>query len=476
MAGTPGLPPPALGPSPNGSGPPGVPPGLPGRAAPGNSRPSLRKALVVFENRTYRLLWASSLTSLTGMQMQQVARAFLAWELTHSFTAVGLVNLSFGLPMLTFSLLGGAVADRLNKRNLSLMTQIATGTLALVTAFLIVVDLISIEILFAVGLVQGTFVAFGMPARSPLMALVVGSEQLTSAMAMSNAAMNATRLSGPAIAGILIGLQGVESAYFVQSALYVVSVILLLVVPSVHGRPQPARRASMVREVGIGLRYATSDPKIRMLLMLAFITALFAMPYITLLPGFVEEDLGRGGGTFGMLQAVTGAGALIGSLLVATFTEFPRKPLLQLVAGLLGAGGLVLLGVGAIAFGLAGAIAASLFLGLVLTSYQTLNQTLLIGAARPEYYGRIMSMMMLTFSTMPLMAVPLGILADRWGATTVFMVQGLLVTVALLAVTMTNRSYTFGTDGIASGSTAGAGSDPAASPPQPGTTALTNRE
>ena len=356
------------------------------------------------------------------------------------------------------------------------MTQIATGTLALVTAFLIVVDLISIEILFAVGLVQGTFVAFGMPARSPLMALVVGSEQLTSAMAMSNAAMNATRLSGPAIAGILIGLQGVESAYFVQSALYVVSVALLLVVPSVHGRPQPARRASMVREVGIGLRYATSDPKIRMLLMLAFITALFAMPYITLLPGFVEEDLGRGGGTFGMLQAVTGAGALIGSLLVATFTEFPRKPLLQLVAGLLGAGGLVLLGVGAIAFGLAGAIAASVFLGLVLTSYQTLNQTLLIGAARPEYYGRIMSMMMLTFSTMPLMAVPLGILADRWGATTVFMVQGLLVTVALLAVTMTNRSYTFGTDGIASGSTAGAGSDPAASPPQPGTIALTNRE
>ena len=88
-------------------------------------KPSLRAAFDVFDSRNYRYLWTSSLFSFTGMQMQQVARALLAWELTKSFSAVGAVSLSFGLPMLVFSLVGGSLADRLEKRNLSLVTQAA---------------------------------------------------------------------------------------------------------------------------------------------------------------------------------------------------------------------------------------------------------------------------------------------------------------------------------------------------------------
>jgi len=129
---------------------------------------------VVFDDPIYRLLWTSSLFSFMGMNVQMVARALLAWELTESFGAVGAISLSFGLPMLLFSLVGGSLADRLEKRNLSLVTQSATGVLALGTAVLVATGAITFELLFAVGLVQGTLFAFGMPARGPLMAEVVG--------------------------------------------------------------------------------------------------------------------------------------------------------------------------------------------------------------------------------------------------------------------------------------------------------------
>ncbi|MDA0350796.1 MAG: MFS transporter [Chloroflexi bacterium] len=427
-----------------GGGMPGGGMGRPGMGPPmGGNRPSLRKALAVFSNRDYRFLWTSSLVSFTGMQMQQIARAVLAWDLTGSYSSVGAVFLSFGAPMLLFSLMGGAFADRLNKRNLTLMTQIGTGVLMLVTAVLIVTDMITIELLIIVGLAQGTFFAFGMPARSPLMAVVVGPEHLMSAMALQNAAMNMTRLGGPAIAGILIGVWGVEAAYFTQSGLYIVSVALLLMVPSSRGVAEQVKRGSMFREIVLGVRYAWGDSILRMLLMLAFTTALFAMPYQILLNGFVDEDLGRSEGTYAFLQMLTGIGAVIGSFGVAAFTEYDRKPLLQLVSGLLGAAGLLVLGLGSFAFGFPGAVVGILILGLMLTIYQTLNQTMIMAAAKPEYYGRVMSMMMLTFSTMPLMGVPLGILADRVGATNVFIGQGVLVAVVLGLLALMNRSYTF---------------------------------
>lgn len=446
--GEPGLRPPGAGP--NGASPGGGmgrPPGMGGTG--GGKRPSLRKALVVFENRNYRYLWTSSLVSFTGMQMQQITRAVLAWDLTESFTAVSAIFVSFGLPMFLFSLVGGAFADRFNKRNLTLATQIATGVLMFITAFLVVADLITIELLFIAGLIQGTFFAFGMPARTPLMASIVGPRELMSAMALQNAAMNGTRLIGPAFAGLFMWMQGIELAYFVQASLYVISVGFLVVVPAHLGRAEAGERGGMFSEIGAGLRYATSQGSLRTLMVLAFIMALFAMPYMALLNGFVEEELGRGRTAFSFLMLLTGAGGLVGSLVVAAFTESERKALLQLVTGVLGGAGLIVLGFGSDVFGLGGAVAGVGILGLMLTAYQTLNMTMIMVVAKPEFRGRVMSIMMLTFSTMPMMAVPLGILADRVGASTVFTLQGVAVIALLLLVAAINPKYTFSRHEIA---------------------------
>lgn len=419
-----------------------------GPAAPhphgGGSKPSLSAALVVFQNRNYRFLWTSSLFSFTGMQMQQVARALLAWQLTRSYGAVGLISLSFGLPMLCFSLVGGSLADRFEKRNLTAASQSATAFFAVLTAIMLVTGTINIAWLFVMGLGGGTAMALGMPARSPLMAQVVGPQNVMSAMAMSNAAMNFTRLFGPAIAGVMAALWNLESVYFLQAALSVVSVLLLLFVPTGIGHVANVTRGNMFREIANGLSYVARDSRLRQLNLSMLIVSFFAMPYVMLLAGFVHEELGRGEGAFGFLQSVSGVGALIASLGVATLTAFDRKTMLQWVAGIIGGLGLISLAVGSNAFGFTGAIAATLLLGLALTAYQTLNSTLLMDAAKPEFYGRVMSINMLSFSAMPLMAYPLGEVADSVGVTNMFIAQGLVVIAAMLVLSAVNPGHVFG--------------------------------
>jgi MFS family permease len=420
------------------------------------SRPSMRKALEVFQYRHYRVLWISTLFSFTGMQMQQVSRALLAWELTGSFAATGAVALSFGLPMLLFALIGGSLADRIEKRNLTLMTQSATAAIMLITAILVSTHTITFEILFVIGFVQGTFFALGTPARTPLMAEAVGPERVMSAIAMSNAAMNFTRLFGPAAAGVIVSVSGLGTAYFTQTALFTISSLLLLLVPTglsaTHraatmggAAPRPPRK-NMAREIAQGLVYVWQQPRLRLLIAMMFVITLIGAPYIMLLPGFVQEDLHQGKAAYGWLQSVTGIGALTASIGVAAFTEFDRKPLIQWIAGVSTAIGLIVLGLGSVAFGFVGAMGAAVILGLMFTAYQTLNNTMVMGEADPEYYGRVMSINMMTFSAMSLMAAPLGVLADAIGPVTTFVLQGAVILAVMLAIAVVNRQYTFGRD------------------------------
>ena len=123
----------------------------------------------VFAYRNYRLLWLSSAVAMLGMQAQQIIRGMLAWDLTGNFTMSAFLVLSFGLPLGLFSLLGGALADRFEKRNLILLSQAASVCIAAVTGILVLTDLINFWLLFAIGLIQGSFVSIGMPSRTPLM-------------------------------------------------------------------------------------------------------------------------------------------------------------------------------------------------------------------------------------------------------------------------------------------------------------------
>jgi MFS family permease len=338
----------------------------------------------------------------------------------------------------------------MNRRNVIVVSQVATGLLTLLTAVLISVGYISIPILFILGVFQGTFFAFNMPARQALVAELVPQHELMNAIALSNTAMNSTRIVGPALAGLMIAAWGIEAAYYFQAFLLLFVIAFLLRIPAERGRVAfSAQRGSVVKEIGVGLRYIRSSPTLMMLMFMAFVPTILGMPYITLLPGFAVHELHRGAGSYGFMFTVTGMGAIFGSLFIASMTFYRRKPLLQMIAGIGWGISLLLLGVASRQFGYSGALIALATLGLFSTIYQTLNNTMVMANTDEQFYGRVMSVYMLTFSVFPLMAWPMGLVADRIGAFTTFMLLGIGIVGFLAIVFAVNPRYTFMVEGAA---------------------------
>ncbi|MBM4415609.1 MAG: MFS transporter [Chloroflexi bacterium] len=408
------------------------------------SRPrgGLRQTFAAFGYRNYRILWLSMAASFTAMQMQMVARGWLAHDISGTNAAVGLVMLSWGIPQLLFSLVGGAYADRLDKRRLLTVTQSLVGLTALVTAVLITIDVISIPWLFALGLFQGTVFAFNMPARQALVPELVPREELANAIALNNAAMNGTRIFAPAVAGVLMVVLGVDVVFYLQAALNFGVVAILWQLPrSTAHVAGAAERRNVLHDIGAGLRYLWASPALRLLMLMAFVPSLVGMPYVTLLPGFAAEELHVGSGAYGTLLAVSGAGALAGSLAIAWLGHTRRLALLQVLLGLGFGVSLVTLGLLARAFGYPGALVAHVALGLASTGYMTVNSTMLMAGSEPALHGRVMSIYMLTFSVFPLMSAPLGALADRTSASATFVLLGVVIAafMALVALVSPGR-------------------------------------
>ncbi|MDA1004731.1 MAG: MFS transporter [Chloroflexi bacterium] len=409
-------------------------------SAPGGERGTF----VAFGLADFRFLFASGVASGFGMQMMMISRGVLAWDLTASFAITGVLSLSFGIPMLLLALVGGAVADRVDRRLLSLATQFGNTAIALLTAVLITTGLITVPLLFAIGLVQGAMFAFMMPSRQALLADVVPRSQLMNAIALNTAVMAASTIAGPALAGALIALGGTALAFYAQAVLGAAGFLTLI---PISRRPITAAaiaaRRNVFREISGGLRYLVGTRPLLIMLIMALVPAIFGMPYQVLLPGFATENLGNQS-LFATMLTVSGVGSLMGSFLLATLTQVRRKAALQLAFGVGVGAGLLSLGVGSRMAGAPAALAASFVIGFSMMTYQTLNNTMLMSAADPRYMGRVMSIVMLSFSAGPLMGWPMGVIADRVGADSVFIGLGFAVIGFLALMAITQPSHMFG--------------------------------
>lgn len=398
-----------------------------------------------FQYRNFRILWASMAVSFIGMTMQMVARGWLAYDLTGEHSAVGIVMLAWGIPQLLLSLPGGAIADRMDKRTVVVLSQFAIAITSLVTGAFITAGMISIPILFVLGVVQGAVFAFNLPARQAMLPEMVPRAGMMNAIALNNSAMNASGIISPAIAGLLMAAFDVAIVFYIQAALNVVVVVLLLQIPrSTSHLAASASRRSVGAEIGIGLRFIFSSKTLRLLMLMAFVPAVLGMPYNTLLPGFAREDMGLSEQAYGFLLAAPGIGALAGTVGIAALAGHIRVQPVQAIAGLGFGISLAALALASAAFGLTGAVLSLGVLGLASASYMTLNNTLLMQHSPPEYYGRVMSVFMLTFSMFPLAAWPLGMLADLIGARTTFVLLGASITAFIVLVTLTNLRYMSG--------------------------------
>lgn len=379
----------------------------------------------------YRLLIIGMLPHMIAMQMSTVALGYLAFALSGSATALGLIGLGWGIPMVGLSLVGGVVADRFSRRTILLGTQSLVGLSAFVAAVLLLSQAIQVWHIFIIALMQGTAFAFNMPARQALIGELVEAADLGSAIALNNTVMNTMRVLGPPVAGALIAwpIIGINGVFILIFLLYIVVVATLWRLP--HDIVRRTEQRSGWQSLVEGLSYIRRSPTLVGLLALGFAPMLLGMPYQMLLPVFALGILKAGPEGLGLLNMASGLGAVAGSVGVSLVAAHGGRRLVQLALGAAFGGGLI-------AFALSQSLwLAALMLvivGAASAGYMSLNNSLVLEAAPRAFHGRVMSVYMMTFALMPLATLPAARLADTLGpAQTVAGMGGLLI-VAIIGV------------------------------------------
>ena len=378
--------------------------------------PLLERWAAALRHRGFRVLWLSLLPGTLGMMMASVAFGYLAYQLSGAATTLALVNAGWGVPMVLVSPLAGVAADRFRRRTVILITQSVIGLTAVVAAVLVATGTIQVWHLVVVALVQGTAFSFNMPARQALIAELVGPDDLANALALQNAGLSLNRVAGPAIGGALLTLPavGATGVFAVMAGLYGIVLVLVRRLPATAGRTgiRPRTPARGARQLVAGLTYVAAQPRLRRLLVLAFLPLLFGMPYQALMPAVAAEVFRVDAAGLGALLTANGVGALAGSLVLAGMGRAARLGRLQLGAGLL-------FGAALVAFALVGSFLPAL--GCVALAgggsavYSAANSTLLMSQTPPEYHGRVMGVYFMTFAAMPLSSLPAAWVADQVG-------------------------------------------------------------
>lgn len=368
--------------------------------------------LRAFRHRDFRLFWSGQLVSLVGTWMQSVGQVWVVLELTGSPFKLGVISaLQFG-PMLFFSLLAGALADRVRKRRLLLLTQGALMLQALVLAALDWTGQIQFWHVAVLAAFYGVANTLDLPARQSFVGELVGKGDLMNAIALNATVFNGARVVGPAVAGLLIAQYGVAPA-FLLNGLSFLGVLVALAAIRNEGAPRPRVAATLGQEILQGLRYAAATPLIGLILGLLLVVSLFVLNFNVLVPLVARDVLHEGARGFGLLMASLGLGAVAGALALAAMTR-TRPPLALIVtAALVTAGGL--LGLSAVRhFWVAAAALAVMGFGQIFFM-ASCNTTVQVTA--PDHLrGRVMSLYAMVFvGVHPFGALLAGGLAEKWG-------------------------------------------------------------
>jgi predicted MFS family arabinose efflux permease len=294
--------------------------------------------LRALNHRDYRIFFAGQAVALVGSWMQQVAQAWLVLSLTNSPLRLGLVGSLNFTPVLLFAIVGGAVADRLPKRRLLVVTQSLLAGQTLTLAVLVWTGHVRYWHICVLAVVWGIANTIDLPTRQSFVVELVSRADVTNAVALNSVAFNLARIVGPAVGGLLIARAGVAPAYFINGFAFVVVIATLLIVRA-RGVPLPRGATTIGQEIGAGLRYALGTPRIMLVLGVLFVISITVFNFSIYVPLFARNVLGRGPEGFGLLMASVGVGAIGGALTLGVL----RAPSLRLLfaMGFLSAGGLL---------------------------------------------------------------------------------------------------------------------------------------
>jgi MFS family permease len=390
-------------------------------------------------DRNLRILWIGTLLNFAGITMNQTAQGVVAFDLTGNSRAVGTVMLGMGLAMLLIAPVGGALADRVSKRAMLLTCQAIAAASFFFVGFAIAADFISIPLLAASAFVGGTMFAMIRSVRNAYIGELATPAQRGNAVAVQQLAMTVMQVSGPFLAGILIGWSAFGSAgtYSAIGAFFTLSIITMLRLPNTSAPRRAIGAANVFQDAWSGMRYGWANLEIRWVLGGFFLLTIFGNPYITLLPGYVKRELGETTSNLGILLGISAIGGLLISLVAASMADSPRGPRLLLVCNLIFGASLIGLG---LAPNLGTAAVVMLFLGAGTSGFQVLNLAVALRAAEVAYMGRIASLTMMAMSFSSIVALPVGWLADSYGDRPVLMVMGAAVLVVAIMLGLWRRA------------------------------------
>jgi len=262
----------------------------------------------------FRRYMAGEGISMTGTWMQAMAQSWVMTTLTSSAVMLGMVNFAAGLPMIALSMIGGSFADRYDKRNILLLTQIVQILLAALVGWLVATSRIQVWQILAVAVLLGVATSFEMPAAAALVPELVGKEEIATAIAIDRSVFHGTRLIGPALAGYVIGIWGPAWAFFANAFSFLALMAALL---TIRPRGTSTTEEEQQRRSGMkeGLAYVRSDkPTLAMIALIASTTVFVFPVMVVMLPLYVRNVLQLGPDKMGLLMGVSGIGSLTGSI------------------------------------------------------------------------------------------------------------------------------------------------------------------
>ena len=365
----------------------------------------LRKVFKAFHYRDFRLMWFGACMSSIGTWMQIVAQGWLIYAKTHSAFYLALDQFLAGIPIFLFSLIGGVVADRFERRKILLASQVVQMASATILAILVATGLVHVWHILCLSFVSGFAQAFGGPAYQALIPTLVDREDMPNAIALNSIQFNMAVTIGPSLAGQALAKLG-ETWCFGLNAVSFLAPIISLVVITTRFQPEKTTE-SIFTSLKQGIKFVRQQGSMEALVVLAFCMTALSMPMRTYIPVFVKDIFHRGPKTYGDLLSLMGIGSICGSLIVASLGSIRHK-------GRFALAGLIVLGFGIAGFSLSRSLplsyAALVLVGTSMMAVFATVTSLVQLITTNEMRGRVMSVYNCAFRG----GMPMGNLVSGW--------------------------------------------------------------
>jgi MFS family permease len=373
-------------------------------------------------HRNYRLFFTGQLVSVAGTWMQNIALAWLVIQLSSSALAVGALAFCRFLPFLLLGLVAGVVVDRFDTRRLLIATQASAMVVSVALAVVTLAGVASLTVVYALAAVGGLVLVFDSPGRQTLTFQMVGPSELPNAVALNSGLFNASRVLGPALAGIAIAAVGVGLCFVINAISFLAVLVALRVMREDELTPvAKSRDTRVLAGIREGVAWSVRSPLALTVLSVVMVVATVGFNFNVLVPLLASQTLHVGAGMFGVLSASFGLGALAGALMTATLGRASPR---TFAAGALGFS-LSMLALAPVRTpGIALVLLFALGLGF---SLFTASANALVQLASPDHLrGRVVSLYLFAFVGLaPIGGLVSGWLADRGGTELAFTVAGL---------------------------------------------------